>query len=214
LQSQLISEKQISPLEEQPTAANLFKIKPDFINSAVSRESQSEASIETNIISDPSNSLEHELRRNKVLGSKKIEKEARKDETFNSFFTGEGKASGNPVNPERQPPDNTAENADDETNSIAEEIFKSKKDRSAFIQNREDFEAAAILDLKGENMKADVTSSPNHSAMSGAQNKTPIKLDLIPEVLEPKTAAASLAEMSNHILRSTEVPLSPNKTFA
>ena len=212
IESHLSSDNRTSPLQQQ-VETNTTTAKPDVSTSAIPREAQSN---ELKLISDRSISLEHESRRSKdsVLKEQDV-----KIKTLDPDFTKVDSSFGNPVNPSG----NIAEEETKiETNSIAEEIFKSKKDRSLFIQNREktenDLKTPAILDSKPELPKAEadlkrfdtkpnVTLTPTNNSISGVQIETLIELDLLPEVMEPEMSAAEKSaslKLDSRILRSKE----------
>ena len=212
IESHSTSDNRTSPMQQQ-VETNTTTAKPDLIKSAIPREGQSN---ELKLISDRSISLEHESRRSKdsVLKEQDV-----KIKTLDPDFIKVDNSSGNPVNPSG----NIAEEETKiETNSIAEEIFQSKKDRSLFIQNREktenDLKTPAILDSKPELPKAEadlkrydtkpnVTLTPTNNSISGVQIETLIELDLLPEVMEPEMSAAEKSaslKLDSRILRSKE----------
>ena len=212
IESHSTSENRTSPLQQQ-VETNITTAKPDVSTSAIPRQGQSN---ELKLNSDRSIGLQHELRRSKdsVLKEQDV-----KIKTLDPDFTKVDSSFGNPVNPSG----NIAEEETKiETNSIAEEIFKSKKDRSLFIQNREktenDLKTPAILDSKPELPKAEadlkridtkpnVTLTPTNNSISGVQIETLIELDLLPEVMEPEMSAAEKSaslKLDSRILRSKE----------
>ena len=212
IESHSTSDNRTSPMQQQ-AETNTTTAKPDVSTSAIPREAQSN---ELKLISDRSISLEHESRRSKdsVLKEQDV-----KIKTLDPDFTKVDSSFGNPVNPSG----NIAEEETKiETNSIAEEIYKSKKDRSLFIQNREktenDLKTPAILDSKPELPKAEadlkridtkpnVTLTPTNNSISGVQIETLIELDLLPEVMEPEMSAAEKSaslKLDSRILRSKE----------
>ena len=212
IESHSTSDNRTSPMQQQ-AETNTTTAKPDVSTSAIPREAQSN---ELKLISDRSISLEHESRRSKdsVLKEQDV-----KIKTLDPDFTKVDSSFGNPVNPSG----NIAEEETKiETNSIAEEIFQSKKDRSLFIQNREktenDLKTPAILDSKPEMPKAEadlkrfdtkpnVTLTPTNNSISGVQIETLIELDLLPEVMEPEMSASEKSaslKLDSRILRSKE----------
>ena len=223
IESHSTSDNRTSPMQQQ-AETNTTTAKPDVSTSAIPREAQSN---ELKLISDRSISLEHESRRSKdsVLKEQDV-----KIKTLDPDFIKVDNSSGNPVNPSG----NIAEeDTEIETNSIAEEIFKSKKDRSMFIQNREktenDLKTPAILDSKPEMPKAEadlkrfetkpnVTLTPKDNSISGVQIETLIELDLIPEVMEqPEMSAAEKTgspKLDNRIRRSNEEEKTSAETAA
>ena len=214
IESHLTPENQTSPSQQQ-LETNTTTAKPDVSKSDIPREGQS---IELKLNSDRSINLEHESRRNKDSVLNEPRKPDVKIEIFDSNFIKVDSSFDNPV----KPSGNIGEDSEIETNSIAEEIFKSKEDRSLFIQNREKTEKVlktpTILDSKPEmpkveadlkqiDTKPDVTLTPNNNSISGVQIETLIKLDLIPEVMEPEMSAAAKSaslKLDNRIWRSKE----------
>ena len=200
-----VTDNQTSPSQQQ-LESNTTSMGSNVNKSAdnLAREGQSKASLQTNLLSELSNSLEHELRPNKDSGVK---------ETFKTF--------GNPADPRRKSSGNPLEDSKEETNSIAEEILKSLKDRSNFVQNRDGhtLHVANLVysktekEVKGEmkpdvTLKPDVASSPHSASISEEQIIVSSKLDLIDEVNEPETTAA-IKSLSPEI----DNPSAANGTF-